>query len=266
MLTWQVSFSFFLNLEKLCITLVHNKHCAIYAQNMVYCNFSHWGRLCIMHRWSLNNCPPVKEFGFRDAGNFCLWNLESWVLESVIQLKRSGILDFGIWNPLTTGIRNPGFWNLEYSSRDPESNNDWNLEYISRNPESKNKERKERIRNPVARIRNPWRIPKSKTVSSSLTWGENIPRLSSCSKVIWNNAIMKNQTFTSIFFFWQFILRKVLLKIFYITPIPHFVVQISIYTTSPRTFNNISHALYTLFTDTVPSQFSNPETFSTAHD
>ena len=35
----------------------------------------------------------------RSPGNFCLWNLKSWALESGIQLKRSGI-------PQTTRIRN----------------------------------------------------------------------------------------------------------------------------------------------------------------
>ena len=30
--------------------------------------------------------------GFRNLGNFCLWNLESWDLESGIQLRESGIL------------------------------------------------------------------------------------------------------------------------------------------------------------------------------
>ena len=35
-----------------------------------------------------------------NAGNFFLWNLESWALESGIQLNGSGI-------PLTTGIQNP---------------------------------------------------------------------------------------------------------------------------------------------------------------
>ena len=37
---------------------------------------------------------------FRNLGNFCLWNPESWALESGIQLKESRI-------PLKVGIRNP---------------------------------------------------------------------------------------------------------------------------------------------------------------
>ena len=38
--------------------------------------------------------------GWRNLGNFWLWNAESWALESGLQLKESG-------NPLTIGIRNP---------------------------------------------------------------------------------------------------------------------------------------------------------------
>ena len=38
--------------------------------------------------------------GIRNPGNFCLWNSESWVLESGMQLKKSGI-------PLTIKMRNP---------------------------------------------------------------------------------------------------------------------------------------------------------------
>ena len=34
----------------------------------------------------------VRESGFWNRRNFCLWNLESWALESGIQLKESGIL------------------------------------------------------------------------------------------------------------------------------------------------------------------------------
>ena len=34
----------------------------------------------------------VRESGFWNWRNFCLWNLESWALESGIQLKESGIL------------------------------------------------------------------------------------------------------------------------------------------------------------------------------
>ena len=52
--------------------------------------------------------PHVRDSGFRNPGNVCLWNPESWVLESGIQLKVSGI-------PLTIGIQNPSstdkYWN-----------------------------------------------------------------------------------------------------------------------------------------------------------
>ena len=40
-------------------------------------------------------------------GNFCLWNPESWGLESGIQLKESGIL-------LKIGFQNPSFIDKEY--------------------------------------------------------------------------------------------------------------------------------------------------------
>ena len=51
--------------------------------------------------------PHAKESGIREnfacrirnPGKLCFWNLESWVLESGIQLKESGI-------PLTIGIKN----------------------------------------------------------------------------------------------------------------------------------------------------------------
>ena len=62
--------------------------------------------------------PEKFACGIRNQGKVCMWNPESWALESVIQLKESGIL-FAI------GIQNP-------SSTDK----DWN---------------------PVPRIRNPWR-------------------------------------------------------------------------------------------------------------
>ena len=48
----------------------------------------------------VENSPHVRECGFRNPGKFYLWNPESWVLESEIQLKESGI-------PLTIGILNP---------------------------------------------------------------------------------------------------------------------------------------------------------------
>jgi len=59
--------------------------------------------------------PHVRESGFRNPANFCLWNPESWALESGIQLKDSGIhqrLESGTQFPLT---KNPKFssWNPE---------------------------------------------------------------------------------------------------------------------------------------------------------
>ena len=43
-----------------------------------------------------------------ESEKFCLWNVESWVLESEIQLKESGI-------PVPIGIQNPSstdkYWN-----------------------------------------------------------------------------------------------------------------------------------------------------------
>ena len=48
------------------------------------------------------------KFFLEESGRFCLWNPESWVLESGIQLKESEIL-------LTIGIQNPSstdkYWN-----------------------------------------------------------------------------------------------------------------------------------------------------------
>ena len=44
--------------------------------------------------------PYVRESGFQDLGNFLLWNLESWALESGIQLKKIGnpINDCNLYN------------------------------------------------------------------------------------------------------------------------------------------------------------------------
>jgi len=63
--------------------------------------------------------PLVREYRFPNPGKFGLWNLESWALESGIQLKESGI-------PQTTGIQNP-------SSTDK----DWNQLPGIRNPRSR---------------------------------------------------------------------------------------------------------------------------------
>ena len=72
--------------------------------------------------------------GFRNLGNFRLCNPESWALESGIQLQESGI-------PLTIGIRNP-----RSTEKDVESST-WNPEPTKLNPVSK-------------------------TVLDSLTWGD----------------------------------------------------------------------------------------------
>ena len=77
--------------------------------------------------------PHVRESGFCNSGNFCLWNLESWVLEFGIHLKESGI-------PLTIGIQNP-------SSTDKESG----IQYLESGTAGN---------------------PESKTGLDSLTWGE----------------------------------------------------------------------------------------------
>ena len=51
--------------------------------------------------------PTFQESGFQNSGNFGVWNPESWVLESGIQLKESRI-------PLTIGIQNPGSTEIQY--------------------------------------------------------------------------------------------------------------------------------------------------------
>ena len=61
--------------------------------------------------------PNVREFGFRNPGKFCLWNMKYWALKSEIQLKESGIppkMESRIEVPLKKKNRNPvpGIWNL----------------------------------------------------------------------------------------------------------------------------------------------------------
>ena len=43
---------------------------------------------------SIDTSPHVKESGFRNPGNFCIWNPESWKFLPV----ESGILGLGIRN------------------------------------------------------------------------------------------------------------------------------------------------------------------------
>ena len=49
--------------------------------------------------------PIVREYGFRNRGKFCVWNSESWALESEIQLKESGIPLRVEQNPSSTDKR-----------------------------------------------------------------------------------------------------------------------------------------------------------------
>ena len=69
--------------------------------------------------------PYVREFGFRNSGKFCLWNMKYWALKSEIQLKESGI-------PLKMESR----IEVPLKKKKPESST-WNLEPMAWNPESK---------------------------------------------------------------------------------------------------------------------------------
>ena len=55
-----------------------------------------------------NRSTHVRESGFRNPRNFCSYNPESWALESIIQLKESGI-------PIKVAIQNQRstdkYWN-----------------------------------------------------------------------------------------------------------------------------------------------------------
>ena len=61
---------------------------------------------------SKEKSPHVRESGLQKPGNFCLWIPES---------GKFLFVDCGIRENFAYNIRNPGFWNLEYSSRNPES-------------------------------------------------------------------------------------------------------------------------------------------------
>ena len=71
--------------------------------------------------------PQIREIfacGIQTPGKFCLWNPDSWALESEILLKESGI-------PLMIGIRN-----LSSTDQKLESGT-WNPQSTVRNRESK---------------------------------------------------------------------------------------------------------------------------------
>ena len=53
--------------------------------------------------WNTINSPHVREWGFRNPGNFLMWNPES---EKILP-GESGLLGFGTRNT-AQGIRNPG--------------------------------------------------------------------------------------------------------------------------------------------------------------
>ena len=100
-------------------------------------------------RRETKNSPHVKESGFRNPRNFCIWNPESWKF----LLLESGILGLGIRNT-GVGIRNPT------NNSNPESNStEIDLESSNWNPESTG-----------------WN-PESKSVLDSVTWGEKTVNL-----------------------------------------------------------------------------------------
>ena len=62
----------------------------------------------------------VRESGFRNPWNVCLWNLESWALECGIKLNESGILlRIGIQSNVQ--LEKTGIWCLESGIHDVES-------------------------------------------------------------------------------------------------------------------------------------------------
>ena len=114
-------------------------------ENLIYMFTASLLPLAIPYVLELNKCnnrnrtfsPSVREFWFRNPGNFCFWNPEL----GKILLVECGILEFGIQNTA------PGIWN---------PTNEWN-------PESKF--HWQRLESTV------WN-PESKTVLDSLTWGK----------------------------------------------------------------------------------------------
>ena len=101
------------------------------SQKNTIVNFSLRKKFCLL-AWSYSRSvhqrtplslqlllAPCK--GIRNAGKFCLWNPESWTLESVIPLKESGILlTIGIGQPRSTD-KESGFWCLESGIHSVES-------------------------------------------------------------------------------------------------------------------------------------------------
>ena len=74
-------------------------------------------RFCLRRLLRRLRSPHVIK-GFRNPGNLCLWNPESWALDSGIQLKESGILmTIGIQNPSSTD-KQSGFQCLESRIQD----------------------------------------------------------------------------------------------------------------------------------------------------
>ena len=62
----------------------------------------------------------VRESGFRNPWNVCLWNLESWALECGIKLNESGIL-LRIGIQFNVQLEKTGIWCLESGIHDVES-------------------------------------------------------------------------------------------------------------------------------------------------
>ena len=88
--------------------------------------------------------PHLREYVFRNPNNFCLWNLQP----GKILLMESGLLGFGIRNT-AQGIRNP--------------TDDW---------EAESKFHWQRLESSTWNLESTARIPESKTVLDSHTWGE----------------------------------------------------------------------------------------------
>ena len=89
-------------------------------------NFLHSLFTPLFSRTQMCTSPsPILSYAYFGAQRrqFCLWNQESWVLESGIQHKKSGIsLMIGIQNPSSTGkywTPAPGIRNLQHGIQNP---------------------------------------------------------------------------------------------------------------------------------------------------